>query len=262
MKRKIVQIDESLCNGCGLCVSSCAEGAIQVVDGKARLVSDVYCDGLGACLADCPQGAISIIEREAAEFDEAAAHRHVAQLHAPRSMANGHSGACPGMRVQDLRPIAPEPPASMAGGGSSATLPAARSALGNWPVQLHLVPATAPYLRDADLLLVADCVPFALADFHERFLRGRPVVIACPKLDNTRPYVEKLAAMFTTAAIRSLTVVHMEVPCCMGLMRIACAAKQAAGVDVPIDEVVISTRGQVLDAAKPSAPAIEFLRIG
>jgi Pyruvate/2-oxoacid:ferredoxin oxidoreductase delta subunit len=205
-RRKIVEIDETRCNGCGLCVPSCAEGAIQIVDGKARLVSDVYCDGLGACLGECPQGAISVVERDAAAFDEAAAHRHVAALRAP-------------------------------------------SALGNWPIQLHLVPPGAPFLLHADVLLVADCVPFALADFHERYLRGRPVVIACPKLDNTQPYVEKLAAMLTHSSIRSLTVVHMEVPCCMGLVRIAQAARQAAGVDVPLDEVVISTRGEVLPRA-------------
>jgi len=200
-KRKIVEIDEAKCNGCGLCVVSCAEGAIQVVGGKARLVSDVYCDGLGACLGECPQGAITIAERNAAPFDEAAARRHVAQLRQPKP-AEACAGSCPGSRVQDLR-LSVLPAASGATGCSSASagpqaegLPvtpngsaAARSALGNWPVQLHLVPPNAPFLHGADLLLVADCVPFALADFHERYLQGRPVVIACPKLDNVQPYV-------------------------------------------------------------------------
>ena len=130
------------------------------------------------------------------------------------------------------------------------------SELGHWPIQLHLVPPTAPFLREADLLLVADCVPFALADFHQRLLRGRPVVIACPKLDNTQPYVEKLASMFTLGAVRSLTVVHMEVPCCTGLVRIAHAAREASGVDVPLHEVVISRRGEVLGTASLPAPEL------
>ena len=246
-KRKIVDIDETKCNGCGLCAVACAEGAIQIVGGKARLVSDVYCDGLGACLGECPQGAITVAERDAAPFDEAAAGRHVAQLREPKPAA-ACAGSCPGSRVQDLRlsvlPATPDAPKERASPTSTA-----RSALGNWPVQLHLVPPNAPFLHEADLLLVADCVPFALADFHERYLSGRPVVIACPKLDNTQPYVEKLASMLTLASIRSLTVVHMEVPCCMGLMRIAQAARQAAGVEVPLYEAVISTRGAVVGEA-------------
>ncbi len=208
-KRKIVQIDLEKCDGCGLCLPSCAEGAIQVIDGKARLVSDVYCDGLGACLGECPQGAIAIVEREAEAFDEQAAHAHVAAM-------------------PDEEP----------------------SALGNWPLQLHLVPATAPYLQNADLLLVADCVPFALADFHRRFLRGRPVVIGCPKLDDGEAYVAKLVSILTLASIRSLTVVHMEVPCCQGLVRIAQAALAATGAQVPLEDVTISIRGRVLNPPK------------
>jgi len=210
-KRRIVEIDETKCDGCGLCVPSCAEGAIQVIGGKARLVSDVYCDGLGACLGECPQGAIVIVEREAETFDQQAAHRHVAA-----------------MRNPDEEP----------------------SALGNWPLQLHLVPPTAPYLQNADLLLVADCVPFALADFHRRLLRGRPVVIGCPKLDDGEAYVAKLVSILTLASIRSLTVVHMEVPCCQGLVRIAQAALQATGAQVPLEDVTISIRGKVLNRPK------------
>ena len=205
--RKIVEIDEVKCNGCGLCVPACAEGAIQIRGGKARLVADVYCDGLGACLGECPQGAIRVIEREAVDFDEEAAKRHVATLRAA---------------------------------------PAEPSALGNWPIQLRLVPPGAPFLRGADLLLVADCVPFALADFHRRFLAGQPVVIGCPKLDDGQQYVEKLAAILTAAGVKSLTVLHMEVPCCTGLVRIAQAAKQAAGSDVPLRDITVSIRGQVL----------------
>jgi Pyruvate/2-oxoacid:ferredoxin oxidoreductase delta subunit len=244
--RKIAQIDETKCNGCGLCVHSCAEGAIQIIDGKARLVSDVYCDGLGACLGECPQDAIAIIERDAAAFDEAAAHRHVAQLRQPQAAVGAPRGGCPGSRVQDLRLNvlpASAPSTSPRHGAEKAPAP---SALTNWPIQLRLVPPGAPFLQGADVLLVSDCVPFALADFHERYLQGRPVLIACPKLDDTQRYVEKLVAMFQLASIRSLTVVHMEVPCCLGLMRIAEAARQASGVDVPLNEIVISTRGNVL----------------
>ncbi len=250
--RKIVQIDETKCNGCGLCVPSCAEGAIQIVDGKARLVSDVYCDGLGACLGTCPEGAITIVEREAAEFDEAAAHRHAAQLRRAHQAGPPRPGNCPGTRVEEFR-LEPAPPRAAAqrlstdgAAGSAAASPDAVSALGHWPIQLHLVPPSAPFLRGADLLLAADCVAFALADFHDRYLRGRAVAIACPKLDQTQPYLEKLAAIFARAPLRSLTVVHMEVPCCMGLLRIAQAARRAAGVEVPLREVVISTRGTVL----------------
>ena len=209
-KRKFVEIDETKCDGCGLCVPSCAEGAIQVVAGKARLVSDVYCDGLGACLGQCPQGAITIVDREAETFDEQAG----------RSAPHGFPGQCP----PDEEP----------------------SALGNWPLQLHLVPPTAPYLQDADLLLVADCVPFALADFHRRLLRGRPVVIGCPKLDDGAAYVAKLVRILTLSSIRSLTVVHMEVPCCQGLVRIAQTALRATGSNVPLEDVTISIRGKVL----------------
>lgn len=251
-KRKIVRIDETKCNGCGLCVPSCAEGAIQIIDGKARLVSDVYCDGLGACLGKCPEGAIAIIEREAAEFDEAAAHRHAARLRQVAHVGVTGPGACPGARVQEFRlDVVPSHAAGQSGpgeatAGSAAASPGAASALTHWPIQLHLLPPSAPFLQGADLLLAADCVAFALADFHERCLRGRPVAIACPKLDQTQPYVEKLAAMFTRASLRSLTVIHMEVPCCMGLVRIAQAARRAAGVEVPLREIVVSTRGAVL----------------
>ncbi len=251
-KRKIVEIDDRKCNGCGLCVPACAEGAIQIIGGKARLVSDIYCDGLGACLGECPQGAITIIEREAADFDETAAHRHVAQLRQARQISGPQPGTCPGTRVAafQLELVSPPTPVSHgsadAKGLSVAGGPTPTSALGHWPIQLHLVPPSAPFLRGADLLLAADCVAFALADFHERYLRGRPLVIACPKLDHTQPYVEKLAAMFTQASLSSLTVIHMEVPCCMGLVRIAQAARQTAGVETPLHEVVISTRGVVL----------------
>ncbi len=251
MRRKIVHIDEEKCDGCGLCVPTCAEGAIQIVGGKARLVSETYCDGLGACLGHCPQDAIHIQEREAEEFDEQAAHQHVERLKAADEQAAGPPHGCPGGEVQRLRnelPIAGQPATvrrqscPSAGGGEVS----AASGLSNWPVQLHLVPPLAPFLRDADLLLVADCVPVAYADFHRGFLQGNPVVIGCPKLDDSRAYVDKLAAIITEASIRSLTVVHMEVPCCTGLVRIAEAAVARSGRNVRVQEETLSIRGELL----------------
>lgn len=233
-RRQIVEIDQKKCNGCGQCVPACAEGAIAIVDGKARLVADVYCDGLGACLGKCPQGAIRITEREAEAFDEDAVHQHLArQQHAAAG------GGCPGAAVRSLGlPLAaqaagPRPP-QPAGG-----------ALTNWPIQLQLVPAEAPFLRDADVVLAANCTAFACGEFHEEILRGRPALIACPKLDNSQAHVEKLARVFAMSGMRSLTVVRMEVPCCMGLVRIAAAARRLAGSDVPVREVVVSVSGRV-----------------
>ena len=243
-RRKIVQIDETKCDGCGLCVPSCAEGAIQIIEGKARLVADVYCDGLGACLGECPQDAITIVEREAESFDEPAARRHVAQLEASsHGEAEAAATACPGSMARSFQPELPEP--------SSAEMPSAEmsSALGNWPIQLHLVPPNAPFLKNADLLLVADCVPFALADFHTKFLHKRPVVIGCPKLDDAGFYVDKLANVLTASDVRSLTVIHMEVPCCTGLVRIAEAARQRSGSDAPLEDVTISIRGRIISPA-------------
>ncbi|HYW78381.1 MAG TPA: 4Fe-4S binding protein [Thermoguttaceae bacterium] len=259
-KRKIVEIDQSKCNGCGLCVPSCAEGAIQIIDGKAKLVADIYCDGLGACLGECPQDAITIIEREANPFDEEAAMQQVARMKATQAQdttsaaascpGSAHSGSsCPGSRAQSL-PIAATgiPTGGHACGCETqdASAGEATSQLGNWPVQLQLVPPNAPFLQEADLLLVADCVPFALPDFHQRLLRHRPVVIGCPKLDDTNSYVEKLAAILTASNIKSLTVVHMEVPCCTGLLRIAEAARQVSGLKTPLEDVTVSIRGRIV----------------
>ena len=248
-KRKIVEIDEEKCNGCGLCVPSCAEGAIRIIDGKAKLVSDVYCDGLGACLGTCPEDAIRIVERDAESFDEEEARRHVESLESPAGNAAASPG-CPGMAVRDLR-MAVRSPGTRQPAASAQNPPSdgPSSALGNWPIQLHLVPPNAPFLQNSDLLLVADCVPFACADFHRRFLPGRPVVIGCPKLDDAPFYVDKLAAILTQSSIRRVTVVHMEVPCCTGLLRIAEAAIAQSGRGVPLEDVTISIQGKVLDQA-------------
>ncbi len=255
MRRKIIKIDEEKCDGCGLCVPSCAEGALQIVQGKARLASDVYCDGLGDCLSECPQDAISIIEREAEPFDEEAVQQQLARLAAEKSPAAGEDQpsptGCPGSMVRNLQLHVVEPPPEAAGQASAAESAAEPppSGLANWPLQLHLVPPNAPFLKDADLLLVADCVPFALADFHKRFLRKRPVVIGCPKLDDASFYAEKLTTMLSASHIKSVTVVHMEVPCCTGLVRIAEHALQKSGSDAPLEDVVISIRGKIIRPA-------------
>ena len=245
-RRKIVVIDETKCDGCGLCVKSCAEGAIQIVDGRARLVSETYCDGLGNCLGTCPRDAIRIEEREAESFDEHATRIHVDTLHgvgrapgAGRSPDAERGHVCPGSMARFMR----RPAGATESAGPADAVP---SELTNWPVQLKLVSPRAPYFKDADLLLVADCVPFALADFHARFLAGKPVVIGCPKLDDAAFYVEKLTELFAGSSIKSLTVVHMEVPCCTGLVRIARTAMAAGGKDVPFRDVTISIGGEVL----------------
>ncbi len=241
--RKVVRIDEGKCDGCGECVPSCAEGAIAVINGKAQLVSDIYCDGLGACLGHCPQGAITIEEREAAAFDEAETHKHLARLSrqiarpAPLPMVEAPH-RCPGSMSRSLGSRT-----SRVSPLSAGDIP---SELTNWPVQLTLVPPTAPYLKGADLLFVADCVPFALPDFHQRFLRNRPVIIGCPKLDQPEFYAKKLAEIIRVAEPNSLTVIHMEVPCCSGLTRIAEYAASAAESSIPLPDITIGIRGDVL----------------
>lgn len=302
MIREIVTIDEELCDGCGLCVPACHEGALKIVNGKARLVADVYCDGLGACLGHCPRGAIKIERREAEEFDEAAVERHLAQdktvakpetlgcpsQHLPSTVAsrgNGsgnpvsqatkhelkpvepsahqphhHAGGCPGSRftrferpidrlkacptVDDRLRIDHTQPEQAA--GPRETAPAQISELTHWPVQLRLLSPEAPVLTEAKLLVAADCVPVAYPDFHRDFLRDRAVVIACPKLDDPRGYVEKLEAMIRRNNLREITVVHMEVPCCQGILNMVFEALQRAEACVPVVDVVIGIRGEVL----------------
>jgi Pyruvate/2-oxoacid:ferredoxin oxidoreductase delta subunit len=239
-KRNIVKIDENKCNGCGLCVSACAEGAIQMIDGKAKLVSEVYCDGLGACLGHCPQDAITVEQRDAAAFDEKATHAHLAKMKSPPKPAD--SGfVCPGMRAQSL-----EKKAAVTG----ETFAPAQSQLGQWPVQLKLVSPMAPYFANSDLLLAADCVPFAMGDFHQTLLKDHSIAILCPKLDDCSPYVDKLALIIQHNQLRSLTVVHMEVPCCSGTIRMAEAAIRQAGIPMDYEDITISLRGEILDRHK------------
>ena len=247
--RKIIKIDEEKCDGCGLCVAGCAEGALRVVGGKARLVSDSYCDGLGACLGECPRGALQIIEREAPDFDEEAAMAQVDRSEksdgagmrppSPVPMAAG----CPGGRAVTLKPRATK---STGGGDAETALP---SALRNWPLQLHLVPNQAPYFKDAELLIAADCCGFSLTGLHRDYLPGKTLIIACPKLDDTRSYVGKLVEIFRLNRIRSVTLLYMVVPCCAGLVQMVGEALRAAGQVIPLKAVKVDMTGQVLEEA-------------
>ncbi|MEE8430051.1 MAG: 4Fe-4S binding protein [Candidatus Desulfatibia sp.] len=255
LTRKIVEIDEELCDGCGLCIPSCAEGALEIVDGKARIIEDKLCDGLGACLGECPTDAIKIIEREADEFDEEAVHQHLAeQEKAPEeeTLACG----CPSDSMQSFGAADGCPSAGMqtfaeAGANQAAGLPAAaeseaESALSHWPVQIMLVPAQAPFLKGADLLVVADCVPIAYPSFHRDFLQGKAVVMGCPKLDDAQHYIDKFAEICKYSGVNSITIPIIEVPCCSGLPIIVKKGMEKAGVKIPIEEIVISTRGKIL----------------
>lgn len=249
-ERKIVQIDEEKCDGCGECVPSCAEQAIQIIDGKARLVSDIYCDGLGACLGNCPQGAISIIEREAEPFDQQATEQYAAAIGRETSQAPPTT-VCPSTAARSLQlQVLSDGPAMACSGSGGPASTDSTAALANWPIQLDLVPPNAPFLQSADLLLVADCVPVACADFHRRYMNGKPLVMGCPKLDDGMRYVQKLTQMIRTSSLQSIAVLKMEVPCCTGLLRIAEAAVAASGVDVPIRSVTVSTRGEELSFGK------------
>lgn len=263
MIRKIVQIDEARCDGCGQCIPSCAEGAIALVNGKARLSADALCDGLGACLGECPQDAITVIEREASAYDEAAVQVHLARqgrTHAPHPrpdaaravpvptvplVAPAPAGGCPGSRSQVLPRRGLSVVADAPGPALRAVRPPAAggSQLGHWPVQLHLVPVSAPYFQGADLLVAADCVPFAYPRFHEDLLAGKAVVIGCPKLDDNRAYAEKLGQICSRSDVRSVTVVRMEVPCCGGISMAARQGIAASGKQIPLRDVVIAVDG-------------------
>jgi len=272
--RKVVLIDEELCDGCGDCVPSCAEGAIQIIDNKAKLVGDALCDGLGACLGDCPQGAITVEEREAEAFDEEAVKVHLTQLaqeqgatastgepgggaaHAAAPQAQELTAApapasgcgCPGAAMKDFSEAMPGAPAGPAGAAAGfATAGDVPSALRQWPIQLHLVPPTAPYFKGADVLLAADCTAFAIGGFHGEHLNGRALAIACPKLDQGMEiYLQKLVNMIDDAGINTLTVMVMEVPCCSGLVRLAREAAEQAQRKVPVKHVVVGIRGDIL----------------
>lgn len=234
--RKIITIDEEKCDGCGSCVPACAEGAIGIIGGKAKVVSEARCDGLGACIGECPRGAITIEEREAEPFEGEPHHGHVQK--ADRVLDTLPCG-CPSSTVEQFALLAS--PGREEGVFEGELV----SELGHWPVQLPLIPATAPFLKDADVLLAADCVPFAYADFHRDFVRDRAVLVACPKLDDYQSRQRKLTEIVRQSGLRSITVVRMEVPCCSGLLHMAKEAIAASGRDIPSREIVVGTRGEV-----------------
>lgn len=225
MKRKIIEIDREKCNGCGICVDACHEQALVMVDGKATLISDSYCDGLGDCLPECPVGAIKIIERQAAPYDDEAVQARI---------ASGKSGGCPSANAHKI-----ERPAPISDRDKSTP-----SQLGNWPLQIKLAPVNAPYFDKADLLIAADCAPFAYADFHKDMLAGRVCLIGCPKLDNV-DYTEKLTEIIRQNDINSVTIVRMEVPCCSGLANAVKNALQNSGKMIPWSVRTITLNGEI-----------------
>lgn len=251
-KRKIIEINRDLCNGCGLCLDACAEGALVLdEEDKAILAKEIYCDGLGACLDVCPTDALKVIERDSEDYDSHATYEHVlktrgedaaAQVHGIQSKAHApfpaHSG-CPGSMAREIqRTPSPKEKADNSVSGESE--------LSQWPIQLHLVSPHAPYFNESDLLIAADCTAFSLGSFHQDLLKGKKVVIACPKLDDTSPYVEKIAEILKNNTIYSLTVAIMVVPCCSGLYQIVNEAVELSGINIKIKKVVVGIDGQII----------------
>ena len=255
--REIIKINEELCNGCGDCITSCAEGALEIVDGKARLKGEILCDGAGACIGSCPTGALTIETRESEDYDEEAVRVNLASRHAPSREAvaasplpmHAHGGGCPGSA---MRQFGPPPGATATASAAPAPTPEGTlaprfSQLRQWPVQLMLVSPQAPYFRNADLLIAADCVPFAFADFHERFLKNRALVVGCPKLDDLPHYVEKLTAIFQMNALNSVEVLKMEVPCCGGIAQAAIEARKRSGTETPVTVITVGVQGEIIE---------------
>jgi len=235
--RKIVRIDEEKCNGCGVCVPACAEGAISIINGKAKLISEKYCDGLGACLGECPQDAITIEERESEEFDEEAVNQH---LRSSETISDTIPCGCSSVTVPQF-----EKGTDTHDHDEATTEVPSRSMLSHWPVQLTLVPPGAPFLKDADLVLAGDCAPFAYAGFHHDFIKDHALLVACPKLDDFQAHQRKLTEILCQSSVKSITVVRMEVPCCSGLVHMARQAITDCGRDIPLSEVVIGVRGDL-----------------
>lgn len=260
-KRKIIKIDEELCNGCGNCITACAEGALQLIDGKARLVKEQFCDGFGDCMGDCPTGALTIVEADADAFDEDATKEYLRETkgedavrrmeeatkvhEAKNKPAHPPSGGCPGtrMRVNAAGGVAAKPASSGVAGH------AIQSDLQQWPVQIHLVQPGAPYFKNKELAVLSTCSPIASADVHWRFIRGRGVVVGCPKLDDVEGYAEKLGAILADPSIPKVIVVRMEVPCCGGLSMIVRRAVELSGRnDLIAEEVTVALDGDIKDS--------------
>ncbi len=234
--RKIIEIDEELCDGCGQCVPACEEGAIEIVNGKARLVAEKYCDGLGACLGNCPTGALKITEREAEDFDEDAVEEYLAE----KGKAAPAGATCPSAQVRDLGGI------SCAEANQPVISDAGISRLGHWPIQIRLIPPEAPFLKNAHLLVTADCAAVAYPDFHQRLVSGKVVMLGCPKFDDQQGYVKKFTDIFKKADIQSITCVIMEVPCCSSMMGILDTALKASGSTIAIQKYIISPNGKIV----------------
>lgn len=240
--RKIIEIDEELCDGCGQCVPSCAEGSLEIIDGKATVIAENLCDGLGACLGECPTGALRIVEREAEEFDEEAVEKYLenkqkAQSSEEPTLACG----CPSTQIQTLAPIS-----SCEQANRPTAIREQDSALAHWPIKIRLVPAKAPFLKNADLLILADCCGVAYPALHQDFLQGKVVLMGCPKFDEVQAYIDKFAEIFQIARIKSVTCLIMEVPCCSGLPMMVKKGMEKAGVELPVQEVVVNAKGQLL----------------
>jgi ferredoxin len=246
--RKIIEIDEERCDGCGECIIGCAEGALQIIDGKAKVVADKYCDGLGACIGECPNDALTIVEREAEEFDEEAVEEYLSQKEKePAKEETVMACGCPSTQIQAFAP------SSCQQANQPATLEGSASELTHWPVQIRLVPPNAPFLKNADLLVTADCTPLAFPDIHSRFIKGKTVLMGCPKFDDVQDYTNRFAEIFQTAGIKSVTALIMEVPCCSGLPIIIQKGMEKAGKNIPVETVVISTRGKIVKQEKSAA---------
>jgi Fe-S-cluster-containing hydrogenase component 2 len=244
--RKIIKIDEELCDGCGLCVPDCAEGSLQIIDGKVKLVSDNLCDGLGACLGACPTGALQIIEREADDFDEEAvevflANKEKEEKAAPPQMDCG----CASTHIQTLKPMTPCQSANQP--KSVPVGMATDSQLTNWPIQIRLIPPHAPFMQGADILVAADCTAAAAPDFQATYLSGKTIMMGCPKFDDAESYIQKFAEIIDTCNLKSITILIMEVPCCSAMNVILKRALDQATVSVPVEQITISTRGQELE---------------
>ena len=238
--RNIVEIDEEKCDGCGLCVIECAEGALEIRDGKAKIIKDLYCDGLGACIGECPQEALKIVMKEADPFDEEAMEEHLKSLRGEQTQESPPEleAGCPGAKLVQFQS---QPTAAPIQEGE-----APASALRNWPLQIHLLPVSAPFFNGAELLIAADCVPFAMGGFHSQLLQGKILAIGCPKLDDTGFYIDKLSQIFANNEIKSITIGYMEVPCCAGLLHVVHKALEGSGKEIPVDTVKVSVRGELL----------------
>ncbi len=262
IKRKIIEIDEEKCNGCGLCIPACPEGALKIINGKAKLVKETFCDGLGACLGDCPEDALDVVEREVELYDAEGVVKHIKenspdQLEKHFRHMSEHEDeikkitkpeeaavpfACPGSKMHQW--------AQKSEPTLADSTHRQKSELRQWPVQLHLLPPRAPFFKDADLMIIADCVAFAYANFQKDFVRDKAIAVGCPKLDDANAYLEKITQIIKTGKPRSVSVVYMEVPCCSGMVHITQQALEQSGRDIPLEKILISIRGDKIDSHK------------